>query len=619
MIRFDSDFFLAMRSQVWTRRWNPPFRTALFKLCSILSSPTRPLSPSPPSILLGGGKRFEIEALSLLRATIHVEDPSLEYVEPTSEDITKLQSYQRGFENCWGAFKSGNPPEKGTPNAKTLEWVQAKSVECGAVEVACRLASVHVRDVRLEAWQLLHDLLYRGNPGARRRLLGDIASVECIAEGTAKAVDDVFNVLAAYKRSRKDLVTLIKARKADTSEGGVRSGSPLSPVYDALGPRGEARKLLAVLKILLNGNDSPVFRRPGGVVELVGKLFLKVETVMVEALSLQDGAPFELATICCQVLEAACSGLCYERRPIFTVASVDGSAALLTRAVERCFTALPYRSHHDEGRWVSETLVGGEGVSTGNVNASLCKFHTALCRMCLVLGHEEVSGLRAGVLVDHLVSVGTLMKIEPAPAKQPADELEWELSSSEVLGGGKGGKKGKDGDNQDQGGGGVDKDENMAVGVLSRPIYSLEGVGMSSVAHSSMLHHLLLAAYSLAKHLQDLEIAESGGAIRRLSVNHPWLLEHLEGRTQMVDIVCSPGYVARLHFAVPPHVLQVRGSRTITREQTESFKAAGAQPDAVLRAKFLMDRIRDEVASLEVYRRSDQKSHTLLTPLNPEP
>ena len=549
--------------------------------------------------------------MGLLRASIHVEDPSLQYVEPTSEDTSKLKTYQREFDSLWGAFKSGSPPEKGTPNAKTLEWVQAKSVECGAVEVACRMASVPVRDVRLEAWQLLHDLLYRGNSGAKSSLLRDHACVECVAEGTSKAVDDVIHVLAAYKRSRKDLVTLVKARKTDTSEGGVRSGSPLSPVYDALGPQGEARKALAVLKILLNGFDSPVFRRPGGVVELVGKLFLKVETVMVEALSLQDGNPFELATMCCETLAAACSGLCYERRPIFTVASVDGSAALLTRAVERCFTALQYRSHHDEGRWVTETLGGGEGVAARNVNAALCKFHTAVCRMCLVLGQDEVRGLRTGVLVDHLVSVGTLMKIEPAPAKQPVDELEWEVANAEVLGGGKGGRKEKDGDNHDKGGAGVDKDENMAVGVLSRPISSLEGVGMSSEAHSSMLHDLLLAAYSLAKHMQDLEIAESASAIRRLSVNHPWLLEYLEGRTQMVDIVCSPGYVARLHFAVPPHVLQVRGSRTISREQNESFKVAGAQPDAVLRAKFLMERIREEVASLEVYRRSALKTSTL--------
>lgn len=543
-----------------------------------------------------------MEALRLIRATVHLEDPTVEHVHASSQRVKELARHQGAFEAKWRAMTHCADPEKGTPNRANLKWVQDKAVESGAVEAACCLCMSGEIDVRLEAWHLLSDLLYRANPTAKARILQSASNLEGLAEGAVIVMENAISVLTWYRRGRKELERMMASRKPDTSEGGVRPGTPLPPQYDALGTGGEVSVCLKVLKHLLTGRFYPsddegcVLRRGGGVVDGVGRLLLRLESVMVEALSLQDPGPFRLAVLCCDVVSASVAGSCAEGLAVFAEATVDGNIHLLMRAVGRCFVALPYR-------W--QVKVAGRGAE-GGINGALCRYRTSLCRLCLSLGDAEAGMITASDLASHIVRVGRLLGVEPAPARVPVDDPEWERKPSQagaerkVLA--KEAKEGRDKD--DEGVEVVSHDEEVAVGLFMTPDPTLQGVGLADEEGKALLEEELVAAYALVRRLADVggAVSSAGRALKKLAVEHQWLTTFAESRIRSVDIVGPRGRVSRVHFATPHHLLELWLTASVAKAHNLSLQLAATQPDAVVRAQALVERIMEEITGFQVYR-----------------
>jgi hypothetical protein len=546
----------------WYQKVNPRYRMYVLRLCKLLALG---VGQDEAGAKIGFAS-FALESAQVLRAMIHVEDPTSKHVHAATGSPEEVARYHANLQVRWEAFLAGSPPLKGVPSTPSLWWVQDKARAVGVPEAALTLCESPDKRVRLEAWMLLRDMLHGGNQAVQQTLVNS-ANVKRLSRSLARALAAADDELANYRSRRRAYVQKLK-HAAAAGDGGHAQTAHQDSV---LGPLGETALALTVSQQLLSCVSAGDLKGEGGVVHAAGRLLLRLQDVLALALNDGDHEPVELATQVCYVLAAGISGNCCERYPVFQGVDADSERMRFGLMIQRCLSGLQY--HTNATRSAFYQPLGGANMRSMEMNEHLCDLRRALFHVCLLCASEELRYLDASAITAHVVRLGVLIGLQP---REPTHPVLDEHARFCALAG-------------------VKVHEESAASAAFEQ--TLENVPLGEWYRSKGLQKELLKGVMVLKRLEHMHGVHSPAAraAANLKMLQPKLWAYAQLRVRCVEVKCEGGSLERIHFTVDDSLLAIHDSQRLWVQQNDALLQDCLEINVFLRAKAFVGRMREQL------------------------
>jgi hypothetical protein len=550
---------------VWYRTVNPMYRTYAMRLCELLADG---VGQEDPGTVVGSSS-FALEGLRVLRAMIHVEDPTSKHVHAATGKPEEVARYHANLQVRWEAFLAGDLPLKGIPRTRCLWLVQCKAHAIGAAEAALTLCESPDKHVRLQAWMLLRDMLHGSNAEVQHTLITTATNSRRLFRCLVQALTAADNELANYRGRRRAYLQMLK----HASESGDGTHANIKPPQSALGARGETALALAVVQQLFSCACAERLKGEGGVLHAAGRLLLRLQDVLALALNDGDHEPVELATQVCYMLATGISGDCCQRFEVFHGADSFSDRMKFGLMIQRCFSGLQYHTVAAHGSELFGTgTPRGVAVRSAEMNEHLCDLRRALLHVCMVCANDELAHVDADIIIAHAVRLGRILGVEAHQADEPKPFMHDRHTKFSKAAG---------------------THSAQEVVASSAMQESLSTVPLGAWYREKGLPKELLKSVYLVQRLVHIHgpTSRAARALSCLRSQHVKLWSFVQPRMRSVEIKCKDGSLQRIYFTVDDSLLAVRAHQRFWVTQNDALLADCLQENAEVRASMFLTRI----------------------------